>query len=92
MLSALGGVVALDRFRLDDHGRVTALDAAGGGGDGSCKVACGHENRQPDRQRRQQGQYDLLDVLFHRTVMRIKNYELRICEQGFLGQQLVLLR
>ena len=62
------GVVALDGFALYDHGRVTAFDAAGGCGDGAGDVAARQHHRQPDSQRRQQGQYDLLYILFHCSI------------------------
>ena len=64
-LLALACVVALDGLTLYDYGGVTAFDAAGGCGDGAGDVAGGQEHREPDSQRRQQGQYDLLYILFH---------------------------
>ena len=64
-LQPLRGVVGLDGLALYDYSGVTAFDAAGGCGDGAGNVACSQQNRQPDSQRRQQGQYDLLYILFH---------------------------
>ena len=64
-LQPLACVVGLDGLALYDYGGVTAFDAAGGCGDGAGDVAARQHHRQPDSQRRQQGQYDLLDVLFH---------------------------
>ena len=64
-LQPLRGVVALDGLALYDYGGVTAFDAAGGCGDGAGDVAARQHHRQPDSQRRQQGQYDLLYILFH---------------------------
>ena len=64
-LQPLACVVGLDGLALYDYGGVTAFDAAGGCGDGAGDVAGGQEHRQPDSQRRQQGQYDLFYVLIH---------------------------
>ena len=64
-LQPLRGVVLLDRFRLYDHGGVTAFDAAGGRGDGAGDVAGGQHHRETDRQGGEQCQEDLFYVLFH---------------------------
>ena len=65
----------LDRFRLYDHGGVTAFDAAGGRGDGAGDVAGGQHHRETYRQGGEQCHEDLFYVLFH-------------CGSFFEGQQL----
>ena len=65
VLQPFRGVVLLNRFRLYDHGRVTAFDAARGRGDGAGDVAGGQHHRETYRQGGEQGQEDLFYVLFH---------------------------
>ena len=64
-LQPLQGVVLLNRFRLYDHGGVTAFDAARGRGDGAGDVAGGQHHRETDRQGGEQCQEDLFYVLLH---------------------------
>ena len=74
-LQPLRGIVGLDGLALYDYGGVTAFDAAGGRGDGAGDVAARQHHRQPDSQRRQQGQEDLFDLLFHcSSFYRVNNY------------------
>ena len=65
VLQPLRGVVLLNRFRLYDHGGVTAFDAARGRGDGAGDVAGGQEHRETYRQGGEQCQENLFYVLFH---------------------------
>ena len=65
MLQALARIIGFDRLALDHYRGVAALEVGGAGGDGTGDVAARQHHRQPDSQCRQQGQYDLFDVLFH---------------------------